>query len=125
MTHQVFIYFAVLLLKKDVLFFSVIIFTFTHDLHDISSNKKKLNVFFHFPLLPLRDDPPNEPVAEAPPKPLPSDDEDEVEDNQPEEAHYDSLEKASTPPADCWAVPQCKPAVSGSLVHNGALSPQL
>lgn len=32
--------------KKDVSFFSVIIFTFTHNLHDISSNKKKRNGFF-------------------------------------------------------------------------------
>lgn len=71
--------------------------------------------FFHFPLLPPRDDPPNEPVVEAPPNPLPSDDEDEVEDNQPDEAHYDSFEKASTPPADCWALPQCKPALPSAV----------
>nr|XP_046232256.1 brain-specific angiogenesis inhibitor 1-associated protein 2 isoform X3 [Scatophagus argus] len=48
---------------------------------------------------------PSEPAVEAPPNPLPSDDdgdgEDEVEDDLLDEAHYDSLEKASTPPADC------------------------
>ncbi|XP_039991061.1 brain-specific angiogenesis inhibitor 1-associated protein 2 isoform X2 [Xiphias gladius] len=45
-------------------------------------------------------DPPNEPVVEAPAKPPLSDDEDEVQDDQLDEAHYDSLEKASTPTGD-------------------------
>ncbi|KAK5906417.1 hypothetical protein CgunFtcFv8_002284 [Champsocephalus gunnari] len=44
------------------------------------------------------DDPPTEPPVEAPAKPPLSDDEDEVEEELPHEAHYDSLEKASTPP---------------------------
>lgn len=59
-----------------------------------------------FPLLPPSSNPPSEPAVEAPPKPPLSDDEDEVdevdevEDDHLDEAHYDSLEKASTPPAE-------------------------
>lgn len=82
-------------------------------------------VFFHFPHLLPRNDPPNEPAVEAPPNPLPSDDEGTVEDDLPDEAHYDSLEKVATPPAVCWPLPHFKPAVGGWLVHNGTRSPRL
>ncbi|XP_037610095.1 brain-specific angiogenesis inhibitor 1-associated protein 2 isoform X5 [Sebastes umbrosus] len=44
--------------------------------------------------------PPTGPVVEAPAKPPLSDEEDEVEDDLPDEAHYDSVEKASTPPGE-------------------------
>ncbi|XP_067344554.1 BAR/IMD domain-containing adapter protein 2 isoform X8 [Channa argus] len=52
------------------------------------------------PRFPTRDDPPTEPIVEAPAKPPLSDDEDQIEDDQADEAQYDSLEKASTPPGD-------------------------
>nr|XP_033963811.1 brain-specific angiogenesis inhibitor 1-associated protein 2 isoform X3 [Pseudochaenichthys georgianus] len=52
------------------------------------------------PRFPTSDDPPMEPPVEAPAKPPLSDDEDEVEEELPHEAHYDSLEKASTPPGE-------------------------
>ncbi len=71
-----------------------------HDLHYILSNK---NCFFHcivYTFLPPSYDPPNEPAVEAPSNPPLSDDEEEVEDDQPDEAHYDSVEKDSTPPGD-------------------------
>lgn len=62
--------------------------------------------------------PPSEPDVEAPTKPPLSDDEDEVEDDQLDEVHYDSLEKASTPPGDYWALPHFQPAERGLLVHS-------
>lgn len=66
-----------------------------------------------------RNDPPSEPDVEAPTKPpLSDEDEDEIEDDQLDEAHYDSLEKTSTPPGDYWALPYFKQAVRGFLVHN-------
>lgn len=37
---------------------------------------------------------------EAPAKPPLSDDEDEIEEDHLDEAHYDSLEKTSSPPGD-------------------------
>uniref|UniRef100_A0A665WR84 BAR/IMD domain-containing adapter protein 2 n=1 Tax=Echeneis naucrates TaxID=173247 RepID=A0A665WR84_ECHNA len=52
------------------------------------------------PRFPTSNDPPNEPVVEAPAKPPLSDDEEEMEDDQLDEAHYDSLEKASIPPEE-------------------------
>ncbi|XP_022598210.1 brain-specific angiogenesis inhibitor 1-associated protein 2 isoform X1 [Seriola dumerili] len=52
------------------------------------------------PRFPTSNDPPIEPAVEAPAKPPLSDDEDEVEDDQLDEAHYDSLEKASPPPGE-------------------------
>lgn len=61
---------------------------------------------------------------EAPAKPPLSDDEDEIEEDHLDEAHYDSLEKTSSPPGDFWAFFQCKPAVGGSLVHNFTLNPK-
>lgn len=64
------------------------------------------------------DCPPSEPDVEAPTKPPLSDDEDGVEDDQFDEVHYDSLEKASTPPGDYWALPHFKPAECGLLVHS-------
>ncbi|XP_045924355.1 brain-specific angiogenesis inhibitor 1-associated protein 2-like isoform X2 [Micropterus dolomieu] len=51
------------------------------------------------PRFPTSYDPPNEPAVEAPPIP-PLSDEDEVEDDQLDEAQYDSLKKASTPPGE-------------------------
>lgn len=54
---------------------------------------------------PPSNDPPIEPAVEAPAKPPLSDEEDVIEDEQLDEAHYDSLEKASTPPGEYWAVP--------------------
>ena len=66
---------------------------------------------------------------EAPPiPPLSDDDEDgveEIEDEQLDEAHYDSLEKTSNPPDDYWAHPQFKAAVGGSLGHSSTLPPLL
>lgn len=56
-----------------------------------------------------------EPPVEAPAKPPLSDDEDEVEEELPHEAHYDSLEKASTPPGEYWALPQVKLAAGTSM----------
>ncbi|XP_026172215.1 brain-specific angiogenesis inhibitor 1-associated protein 2 isoform X2 [Mastacembelus armatus] len=52
------------------------------------------------PRFPTSNDPPTEPTVGAPAKPPLSDDEDEVEDVQPDEAHYDSLEKSLIPPGD-------------------------
>ncbi|GAA6226540.1 brain-specific angiogenesis inhibitor 1-associated protein 2 isoform X1 [Lates japonicus] len=52
------------------------------------------------PRFPTSNDPPDEPAVEAPAKPPLSDDENEAEDDQLDEAHYDSLEKASPPPGD-------------------------
>ncbi|XP_063338533.1 brain-specific angiogenesis inhibitor 1-associated protein 2 isoform X3 [Pelmatolapia mariae] len=52
------------------------------------------------PRFPTSDDPPCEPAVEAPAKPPLSDDEDEIEEDHLDEAHYDSLEKTSSPPGD-------------------------
>ncbi|XP_031698698.1 brain-specific angiogenesis inhibitor 1-associated protein 2 isoform X3 [Anarrhichthys ocellatus] len=50
------------------------------------------------PRFPSSNDPPIEPAVEAPAKPpLSDDEEEEVEEDLPDEAHYDSVEKASTP----------------------------
>lgn len=84
--------------------------------------KKKQCVFsLYFTVLssffPPSDNPPDEPAVEAPPiPPLSDDEEEEIEDEQLDEAQYDSLEKASTPPGDYWVPRQFKPAVGGSLV---------
>lgn len=61
---------------------------------------------FPFALLPPSDDddPPCEPAVEAPAKPLLSDEEDEITEDHPDEAHYDSLEKTSTTSGDFWAL---------------------
>ncbi|XP_040924390.1 brain-specific angiogenesis inhibitor 1-associated protein 2 isoform X2 [Betta splendens] len=50
------------------------------------------------PRFPTSGGPPSEPDVEAPTQPPLSDDEDEVEEEQLDEAHYDCLEKASTSP---------------------------
>ncbi|XP_070846321.1 BAR/IMD domain-containing adapter protein 2 isoform X2 [Chaetodon trifascialis] len=52
------------------------------------------------PRFPTSIDPPSEPAVEAPPVPPLSDEEDDIEEEQLDEAHYDLVEKASTPPAD-------------------------
>lgn len=94
-----------------------------HDVQDILSDTNELNVCWLYVLFSFSSkDPPNEPVVEAPAKPPLSDDEDEVEDDQLDEAHYDSLEKASTPTGDYWALPPFKPAVGGSPVRNCTIS---
>ncbi|XP_068585354.1 BAR/IMD domain-containing adapter protein 2-like isoform X2 [Cebidichthys violaceus] len=49
------------------------------------------------PRFPTSSDPPIKPAVEAPAKPPLSDDEEEEEEDLPDEAHYDSVEKASTP----------------------------
>lgn len=53
---------------------------------------------------PFDDEPPCEPAVEAPAKPPLSDDEDEIKEDHPDEAQYDSLEKASTTSEDFWAL---------------------
>lgn len=86
MTHQNgFIYTCSVFIKAD----PPALCNFLHVLYFLRQLKF---VLFHFYTLP-RKDPHSKPTVEAPAKPLLPD---EAEEEQPEEAHYDSLEKPST-----------------------------